>query len=138
MLYYNIFVYGTLQYGCGNEKFLQNGLYLGEAVTRNKYAMYIFPGSNIPFLLKEEISNVYGEYYLVNEITLKNLDILEGEPDLYVREEIEIIDRRFNVRKAFCYFSTDLYDTFFDKNLLLNDGDYKKFMRTYIYEFRKD
>lgn len=46
-----------------------------------------------PYLIndKNQGKHVKGEVFKIDEITLKILDILEGYPDLYIRENIQLL-----------------------------------------------
>ncbi|WP_027359763.1 gamma-glutamylcyclotransferase family protein [Desulforegula conservatrix] len=83
-----LFVYGTLKKGFGNHGLLANAEFKGNAITQEKYALYV---AGIPFVIKDEsISHIHGELYVVNQATLAKLDRLEGHPDCYKRETIKV------------------------------------------------
>lgn len=86
-----VFVYGTLKHGFYNHRWMQGSVYLGKAEsTFHGYMMY--DNGNYPVLVTgSEV--VKGELYVVSEETLKNLDMLEGHPDLYERKK-----RMFNIK----------------------------------------
>jgi gamma-glutamylaminecyclotransferase len=105
---YLVFVYGTLKKGFSNHRLLVGSEYLGSAQTVEKYAMY---STGTPIVLKNEaVSPIHGELYQVNEATLAALDSLEGHPDWYRREEVEIaVDGEHGRYRetAWLYFSLD-------------------------------
>lgn len=102
MTKYTLFVYGTLKRNFHNHYLLKTSQYLGTGHTKNKYAMY---ATSIPFVVKsEQVSNIYGELYVVNDKTLKQLDRLEGHPTWYCREEIQIITEAKQTINAWLYF----------------------------------
>jgi gamma-glutamylaminecyclotransferase len=89
MVKYLLFVYGTLKKGYPNHHLLQESRFIDEAVTKKKYALY---NSGIPFLIKyESISYIHGEVYEIDDNIIKKVDALEGHPDWYKREKIEVV-----------------------------------------------
>ena len=85
-----IFVYGTLKKGNSAEHLLDEGLFIGEAVTHPRYHIYDvgFPG----MVVGGETGGVHGEVYDVDEKCIVGLDEYEGEGFLFGREEIELED----------------------------------------------
>lgn len=97
-----LFVYGTLKRSFHNHYLLEKAEYLGTGYTRSKYAMY---KSGIPFVIKtEQVSNIHGELYQIDENTLKQLDRLEGHPDWYCREKVEIVSASGQTIIGWLYF----------------------------------
>ncbi|MDZ7697722.1 MAG: gamma-glutamylcyclotransferase family protein [Deltaproteobacteria bacterium] len=103
-----VFLYGTLKRGFGNHHFLDGSRFLGKAITKKKYALYV---SGIPFVIENEpVSQISGEVYEVDEDTLARLDRLEGHPDWYCRKWINLIMERGSlndvekVNEAWIYF----------------------------------
>ena len=104
-----VFVYGTLKKGFSNHRLLASSELLGKARTVKKYAMY---STGVPIVVKEEaVSAIFGELYRVDEVTLTYLDSLEGHPDWYRREEVEVLveDKGGgqHLEKAWIYFNLD-------------------------------
>jgi gamma-glutamylcyclotransferase (GGCT)/AIG2-like uncharacterized protein YtfP len=100
-----LFVYGTLKRNFGNHHYLRNGEYLGKGRTQSKYAMYI---SGIPYVVKEQpVSFIHGELYQVNSIQLERIDRLEGHPEWYCREQVQIIDEQKQLVTAWMYLFPD-------------------------------
>jgi gamma-glutamylcyclotransferase (GGCT)/AIG2-like uncharacterized protein YtfP len=89
---YKVFVYGTLKRGYGNHHLLKNQLYLGKAKTKQKWAMV---GNGMPFPYVLSVNNlgyqVEGEVYMVDGLTLKALDRLEGVPTHYKKLNVGVI-----------------------------------------------
>lgn len=94
-----VFVYGTLKNGQPNHFWLQdhkNGAstFLANGKTNDRYPLIIGTRYNIPFLL--DVPNtgrgINGEIYQIDESMLKNLDVLEGHPNYYLRKQINITD----------------------------------------------
>ena len=99
-----IAVYGTLKQGRGNhDYFLQEAnLVSKEAQTVNNYAMY---SSGIPYVVKDEqTTQIQCEIYDVDEWELQSIDGLEGHPNWYKREEIDIKLEDGSTTKAWMYF----------------------------------
>ena len=97
-----LFVYGTLKRKFHNHYLLESSKYLGNGHTKSKYALY---ESSIPFVIKDEhVSVIYGELYEINNETLKRLDRLEGHPNWYCREQVEIITESGQTMTAWLYF----------------------------------
>jgi gamma-glutamylaminecyclotransferase len=72
------------------------------AKTKKRYALY---GHWIPFLSRiASVSQVTGEVYSVDDATLLNLDQLEGHPDMYKREQAEVILQDGTEIIAWVYF----------------------------------
>lgn len=93
-----IFVYGTLKFNQPNHYWLtnpENGIAraISSGKTAKEYPMLIATRYNIPFLLKVPgVGNqINGEIYAINEPMLAKLDELEGHPEFYLREKINII-----------------------------------------------
>ena len=108
-MHYLVFVYGTLKKGFSNHRLLAGAEFLGTGQTVKKYAMY---STGTPIVLKQEaVSPIFGELYRVDEKILASLDSLEGHPDWYRREEVEISvdegERGKRLETAWLYFSLD-------------------------------
>ncbi len=110
------FVYGTLRHRQGNHYVLDSSKFLGMAKTKKKYALY---GSGVPFLSRNmAISQVIGEVYSIDDATLRRLDQLEGHPDMYKREQAEVVLEDGTELIAWIYF----YDT--AEGNLIESGDF--------------
>ena len=98
-----VFVYGTLRRGFRNHALLDSSESLGSGRTRERYALYV---SRIPFLAREPAhTRVAGEVYLVTPTILAALDRLEGHPDWYRREQIEVELDDATTRRCWTYFN---------------------------------
>jgi gamma-glutamylaminecyclotransferase len=121
---HKVFVYGTLKEGHGNDVLLSFSKKIGEGFTKERYVMY---ESGIPFVSKSlALTKIYGEVYLVTDDTLDSLDMLEGHPDWYKREEVPIIYNN-DIKKglltnAWLYFS----DAAPGNSKINKDGIYRK------------
>ena len=105
-----VFVYGTLKRGHGNHILLEKSEFLGPAETNDKYVMY---QAGIPFVSKAfKETRISGEVYRVDELELNHLDLLEGHPTWYKREEIYVkyINNKGEVKttKAWLYFNEQI------------------------------
>ena len=101
-----VFVYGTLKKGFQYHHLIENSTFIGTAKTKKKYAMY---QNDYPCVVKNEaVSFIYGEVYSVEDSTLKNLDLLEGHPDSYCREQVQVmLDIDSLIMSAWLYFNSD-------------------------------
>ena len=97
---YNVFVYGTLMRGEANhDYYLHDDWFVGKA-SLSGYDMYdigAFPG----IVLGAGI--IPGELYEVDDETLQNLDYLEGEGSLYIRECVPVTMATGETIQAFIY-----------------------------------
>ena len=94
-----IFVYGTLKKNQENGHFLTLANFIGEFVTAESCFGMI--KAEVPYIFKKEKGNfILGEVYKVDLDTLTQLDNLEDNGQLYIRELINI--RNLNY-KAWCY-----------------------------------
>jgi gamma-glutamylcyclotransferase (GGCT)/AIG2-like uncharacterized protein YtfP len=111
-----IFVYGTLRRGFWNHHLLKDSEFIGEGITKEKYSLY---ADEIPYVVKEPLTQIKGELYIVDDETLERLDLLEGHPSFYTRELVDVIvDNK--IYKAWIYF----YPA--PEGELIKSGDYKK------------
>lgn len=129
-----LFVYGTLRKGFHNHYFLENDnvKFIGSGETIDKFAMCVKTSSiflnrkyniSIPFVTRSpSISTIKGELYLVPNMLLKAIDILEGHPFFYEREKVivKVNDKLYN---AWMYF----YNKDLDFNIhTIPNGDFKE------------
>lgn len=96
-LKYLVFVYGTLKSKQPNHYWVTNSAngqskFICSGETSDPYPLTIATRYNIPFMLQlPGIGHrVTGEIYNIDESMLSNLDILEGYPKYYTRQEIVI------------------------------------------------
>lgn len=125
ILIHPVAVYGTLKRGKGNHPLLHDAMFIGEAITKNKYPLVI-RNWGLPFLINKPNvgSNVKVELYLVSDFILQRLDLLEGHPDWYTRRKRKFIVTEegydSHEMEAWVYFGPDdamdensiLYDTY--------------------------
>ena len=108
----NVFVYGTLKRGYGNNRCLgKEAKYIGTAVTTAKYPML---DGGFPYLLDKpnEGHHIKGEMWQIPvKQLLSEVDRLEGYPTHYVRRVIEVVTTE-GAHKVVAYFkaSASAYD----------------------------
>ena len=105
-----VFVYGSLKQGCWNNHILSSSKFLGKALTKDNYLLttvgfpYLMPFNRVFEHFRKNTKRVVGELYLVDNVTLKKLDILEGvSSSHYKQEEIEVITSDDKILKAISY-----------------------------------
>tara|TARA_R100001443_G_scaffold21957_1_gene34163 strand:- start:2045 stop:2404 length:360 start_codon:yes stop_codon:yes gene_type:complete len=111
-----IFVYGTLRMGYHNHRLIVDCEFIDVARTVNNYAMY---ANGIPYVSEnEQVSQIYGELYLVKPKILFNLDMLEGHPSWYKRKKVPIETLSGKIYNAWLYFNETKTDN------LITSGDF--------------
>lgn len=99
------FVYGTLKRGFGNNRLMEGSKFISEGTTVEKYLFY---KRGIPFVSKVDNNpntvNVNGELYEVDENQIPAIDRLEGHPNWYRRELIDIKTPDNQTVQAWIYF----------------------------------
>jgi gamma-glutamylaminecyclotransferase len=93
-----LFVYGTLKSGFANNRFLK-GVEFQKA---HAFNLEMYNGTLYPFVKKGE-GLVYGEVYKIDDKRLNVIDHLEGHPDYYKRELMEIETEDNKKLKAWIY-----------------------------------
>jgi gamma-glutamylaminecyclotransferase len=97
-------VYGTLKKGYSNYYgHLYNSNFVGSGKTKDKYPLII---KGLPFLVNQKGvgHNVAVDVFKVSDSTLAKLDILEGHPRWYKREQIQVVIQGKEVT-AWIYFN---------------------------------
>jgi gamma-glutamylcyclotransferase (GGCT)/AIG2-like uncharacterized protein YtfP len=84
----SVFVYGTLLRGECNHRCLRGADFLGETRTKPEYELVDL--GPYPAMIVNGKTSVVGEVYKVDVETLHRLDMLEGCPGYYRRDEIEL------------------------------------------------
>lgn len=86
-----LFVYGTLKRGGRNHGLLRGQTFLCQAITQPQYRLY--DTGAYPCLVREPARGlrICGELWEVSEAAMPALDELEGVPDLFGREAIDLI-----------------------------------------------
>jgi gamma-glutamylaminecyclotransferase len=117
-----IFTYGTLKRGFGNHEVMIHNKFLGEATSKYKYPMVNIEGT-FPYLINEKGygKHIKGEVFEIDDITEQILDLLEGYPNLYTKEVIEVLinDKEveamaYFVKEKINYTDLELLDEFYN------------------------
>jgi gamma-glutamylaminecyclotransferase len=112
VLGYNLVaVYGTLKKGNSNYYSYANDLkFVGHGKTVDKYPLIV---NGLPYLLpKKDVGhNVKIDLFLADDATLKDLDVLEGHPTWYKREQVPIQLENGIIVNAWVYFNIQEKDT---------------------------
>lgn len=103
-----IFVYGTLQRGMYNEKFLPNVAIKSAYNATINGDLYMVKGATFPAVVNKNSSNiVHGELYELKDKLIDSLiklcDRLEGHPNFYKRETTSVTDEFGNKHMAYVY-----------------------------------
>lgn len=81
---HTVFVYGSLKRGFPNSFLLRDSEFQGlDTIRGTMYSLGAFPA-----VTKEDTNLILGEVYEVDDATLERLDMLEGHPRFYCREEV--------------------------------------------------
>lgn len=84
-----IFVYGTLKRGWGNNVIIRDQRFLGEAFTLvPNFRMYSLGG--YPGVVAGD-RQIKGEVWEVDDNAFNRCDRLEGNPEFYKREKVEVL-----------------------------------------------
>ena len=127
-----VFVYGTLKRWHRNNILLRDSVFVGNAVTCRPLYMYSYdiPIVSIPCNSETAVHAlpIIGEVYSVSKRVLRQLDILEGHPDVYFRtlEKIQIEDRN---RKAYIYVRSGKKWSLSKAERLYNEKKYQEGIR---------
>jgi gamma-glutamylcyclotransferase (GGCT)/AIG2-like uncharacterized protein YtfP len=118
-----IFVYGTLRKGECRHYLLEDSQFIGYAKAKGflLYNIGAFPG------MVEGSGEVVGEVYEIHESLLEKLDWVEGVPDLFCRELIEVTLENGQTISAYAY----IYNRKIDNKLLIPSGDWKDVIKVY-------
>lgn len=99
-----VFVYGTLRKGCTNH-YLLDGLPFVDAECEGVVRYWEY-GVPFPFA-KQGQGKIYGELYNVDNSVLKKLDALEGHPNFYKRQLLNVSDCNGINTQAWIYLIND-------------------------------
>lgn len=83
-----VFVYGSLKNGFGNHDFLNGAEFITSTQTKDHSYQMVSLGS-FPAVLSGGSCAISGELYKADSSTLILLDMLEGNGDLYERQEVK-------------------------------------------------
>jgi gamma-glutamylaminecyclotransferase len=105
-----LFVYGTLRQGCTNHHLVFGSPYLGPATTAEPYVMATQKSRSFPYIFKHAdfyAVPVQGEIYEINDEILRRLDILEGHPDHYRRQQVRVVSPKGKMLECEAYVLED-------------------------------
>ena len=137
-------VYGTLKKGYSNYwRHLQSSKYIGSGKTEDRYPLVV---EGLPYLINERGigHNVNVDVFKVSDSVLERLDILEGHPKWYRREQIRI---RLNGKIVWCWIYFNLqasshgkklhqtYEQSYAKSMMFSS---QKIVETTVYEDEDD
>jgi gamma-glutamylaminecyclotransferase len=117
-----VFVYGTLRKGGKYNAALRDAIFLGSAQTQEQYALYRAEYARL--VKQESVSPITGEVYQVNPSTLSYLDEIEEHPDVYCREQVQVILENGQQVWAWVYFYPQPI------GILEPSGDYAQHLQT--------
>lgn len=106
----NVFVYGTLKQGYGNNLLLKGATFLGPAVSVN--SEFSMTNVGFPYLILSGNSFVRGELYRIglSAIVLQRTDRLEGYPHHYDRQIKQFVDDNGTKHQAWVYCVNPSYN----------------------------
>ncbi len=87
---FKLMVYGTLKKGECREHVLEDEKFLGEVKTEQRYKLLHLGGYPGLVRVENDPRQVHGELYEVRSGLLPRLDAIEGSPNLFRLEEIEV------------------------------------------------
>jgi gamma-glutamylcyclotransferase (GGCT)/AIG2-like uncharacterized protein YtfP len=119
-----IFVYGTLREGSGNWRGLLAPLKGKEAKTNQKYRMLSYGGFPAVYKVEENGVQITGELFVIDDPTLERVDLLEGNPTWYNREEIKVTTKSGEEVVAWMYIMPD--DGYASTKSEIPSGDWKR------------
>lgn len=106
-----VFVYGTLKKKHGNHGVLNRAPFIGDGITNSReFTMFDggFPYVSDQFSDSKDNGSVVGELYEVtSDITMSNLDRLEGVPHMYVRKDVTVTTLDGEEYQALMYVASE-------------------------------
>jgi len=101
---FKLFTYGTLMKGECNEHLLKEARFLGKATTKPMYKLFRIDGNFVfPAIIDTGDTAVSGEVYEVPMSALPSMDRMEGHPNFYRRQSVELTE----MKDAVAYFFVD-------------------------------
>ena len=88
-----VFVYGTLLLGESNSYLMKNAEFDGVAITKPEYELVDMKW--YPAAVQGGKTMIWGEVYLVDSHLLAAIDKLEGHPNFYCRQQVQLADGSF-------------------------------------------
>lgn len=124
-----VFVYGSLKKGFGNHGFVEDQDYLGYAKSVKRDYVMVSLGAFPAVCRYPNGTKVAGELYSVDLPTMAALDRLEGNGNLYRRQQEDFVTSNGEVIKAWIYLMPiQIARTVFSRqgtggHAIHNDGD---------------
>lgn len=87
MALHKLFVYGSLKRGFGNHRFLWDSVFIGTTTTADSTYSMLTLGA-FPAIIAEGEDAIEGELYEVDDDTLEQIDMLEGNGAFYDRSQV--------------------------------------------------
>lgn len=135
---YYVFVYGSLRKGLSNHHFLDNSEYIGDFVSEKQFHLMTYKNFNFPYLLDDlgidrPKSNIKGEIYKINDITLKKLDNLESNSIVYQRKKYKFINDNIEIEAYIYILVKPLIIEYIKEKIdidyfLITSGDWREFL----------
>lgn len=113
-------VYGSLRSGMGNHRLLAHIADFAEGETVSEFKMYSLGG--FPAIVAQRGSKIKVEVYEVDDDTFARLDMLEGYPSFYNRQQVDILLEDGTIDNAWIYFIED--DSHYVSHEVVEDGDW--------------
>ncbi len=105
--FYKLFVYGTLQHGQSRNYILRGLKY--EKATLYNYRKITPPSLGFPFIIRDFSFKVMGEVYFgLDHSLISQIDIIEGEGELYHRILVKVVLENGIELDTFTYYPSEI------------------------------
>lgn len=102
-----LFVYGTLQHG-KSRNYILSGLKFEKATLFN-YRKVVPPTLGFPFIIHDDSSSVRGEVYFgLDQFLINQIDMIEGEGQLYHRILVKVRVNSGKELEVFTYYPSEV------------------------------
>ena len=118
-------VYGTLLNGFGNHRLLEASRFLGHSQVVG-FDMYSLGGFPVIVPADHERA-IKTEVYEVDDRVMSSLDMLEGYPNFYNRQQVEVMTDE-GVKAAWIYF---MQEPPYEELHLVANGDWRAFKHAF-------
>jgi gamma-glutamylaminecyclotransferase len=141
-----VFVYGTILSGMRNNHRVKGCKLIGKAETTKQFYMTSLNSCCYPMVSYNQIhstqnpTTIKGEVYEINHETLQDLDYLEGHPNFYTRQSIEVKIEDGDTMNAFCYIilqpdiMKEVSLDYEERSEAINDGDWRGYYMKFLKE----
>jgi gamma-glutamylaminecyclotransferase len=142
----HVFVYGTILSGMRNNHRVNKFKFIGKAETVKQFYMTSLNSCCYPMVSYKAIhpsqilTTIKGEVYEINDEELQNLDHLEGHPNFYTRQIIEVNLGNDKIMSTFCYIIlqpdiiSEVSIDYEERSEAVNDGDWRRYFEKYLKE----